>query len=313
VWLPGKSKVIPAYPGSIPGLSSKFIKQKETIMSQITERKNAVSIQGLSWRECQNDIASLISTEQISTVQKIVPEMLTACTPKVAGAVKSDISNTSITSDSVLSSPSTLQMTFSKPFTERVKQFKTRGLEACEAKQAAMICSLSEMNLVVTNPARVKERLYKAFSVKQGQETERAMKAVFHELNLGHTKVFTTTLASLCVKASVVSGFPNVTIKCLPVSNRALITAVNDKGQGLISEISVDKNHYVNTSTEVTGIHDGSCAEVMNRFNEELRRLGVKYSSETTRSTRVSHDDAIEQNKRLERTRTLNQRKQRHH
>ena len=287
-------------------------------MSQVTERKNAVGIQGLSWRECQKDIISLMSAEQVSTVQAIIPEILKGCSPTVASVVNPLISKTESKNDRVLLlSSDTLQKAFAKPFTTRVNQFTALGLEKVEAKRAAVICSLSEMNFVVTNPARAKERLYTAFSEKTGADTDRALKTLFHELNSGHTKVFTTTLASLFAKASVVSGFPNVTIKPLPRSEGVLVIAKNQSGQGLVSEISVNKMQQVNTTTEVVGIHDGSCEGVIKRFNAEIKRLGVKFSSDSTRPTRgtVQHGANLAEKKKheLERTRKLNQQRRAQH
>jgi len=277
-------------------------------MSQITERKNAIGIQGISLRECQNDIASLISTAAVSTVKTMMPELLKACAPGVITAVKPHILRSLQNRPSVmLSSPAVIQEAFAMPFKSRVRQFTDLGLDAAEAKQAAVICALSELDFVVLNPIIVKEQLQRAFSQKTEREVDQAFKAGFNELNSGQTQIFTSTLGSACAKASVESGFPNVVIKRLPLKQGVLITALNDKGQGLISEITVDKTYQVNTTTEVTGIHDGSCIAVMNRFNDALKRLGVKHSNEKTESTLLQACDGKDLTNSIARTRRLNQ------
>lgn len=281
-------------------------------MSELTERKNAISIEGLNWQNCQQEIASMTTVTSISTIKSIFPELLSTCSQQVidaAGITRTDA--TSSHKKIVISSPATLQNKFVQPFHELIRELKAHNLDPVQVKQAAAIRTLSEMNYVITHPDKVKHHIRQALTQDNIEQVDKSFKAAFHELNAGHTTFFTSTVASLCKTASITCGFHNVSVKQRANSDTLLVTALNDKGEGLISEICVDKNHMVNTTTEVTGIHDGSCTKVMAQFNDELKRMGVKYQNEQTwRSPTVTRNEYIRQ---LERTRKLNQQNQIRH
>lgn len=283
-------------------------------MSQVTEKKDAIAIERLSLEQCKSALDSFSQLKSCEPVRNFLPQLTKCVAPKVVAEVNSVKKNISgIGEHQTIESPNTLYKKFKHTYQPMVKEFKQQGLTTVEAKKASALAVLSELDYRMSESTAAIKHLEAAVAEEDEAQVNKALKSCFHELEVTHTRVFTSMLADVCAKASIASGFREITVKPLKRSSGVVVSAINETGQGLVSEINVDKKQQVNTKTEVIGIHDGSCAEVMNRFNEALRRLGVKYSSETTRSTRVSHDDAIEQNKRLERTRALNQRRQRHH
>jgi hypothetical protein len=172
------------------------------------------------------------------------------------------------------------------------------------------------MNFKVEDGNAVRQAI-KAITTSQNTNSlNRQIKALMNHLEVTHTRVFTSALARACVKASLSVGFKEVEVK--NVLGKLEIIASNSIGQRLVSEIEVDaKTGAVNMHTETIGMTDGSCSLVMNQFNHELKKMGVKIGSEKTKFTggvcQMSyarmidqHDKEQKRKKELERLRKLN-------
>ena len=287
-------------------------------MSQITEKNDAIQIEGFSLSRCQDELASFVELRSHVSMKSMIPELKKHCSVQVVQAQSAVVSKAmGANSPALLSSPNMLHRSFRQSFTPRVDAFQKQGLSSIEAKKASALCALSELDFTVSKASVAVNHFQAAFAADTETLVTESLRSGFQELEHAHTKLFTSAVAHACARASVISGFPDVTIKPLPQSECVLVIAKNQSGQGLVSEISVNKMQQINTATEVIGIHDGSCEGVINRFNAEIKRLGVKFSSDSTRPTRGTVQNganlAEKQKHEVERTRKLNQQRRAQH
>jgi len=80
-------------------------------------------------------------------------------------------------------------------------------------------------------------------------------------------------LAVACQTASIAAGFSQIQIQGLP-GGLLRVEGSDGLGRGLISEIQNAKGE-LRLATEVTGIRDGSCRAVMERFDAALEKEGI--------------------------------------
>ena len=289
-----------------------------TTMSQITEKHDAIEIEGFSFERCQADIAAFAEFRRQASIKSLLPELKQQCSVSVIQAGSSVLSQSTKTFSrpTVLSSPSTLHRSFSQSFRPRIATLEKQGFSSIDAKKASVFCALSELDFSISNTSVARTHFQTAFAATNETVLNESLRRGFQELETAHTKVFTAAVAHACAQASVTSGFTEITVKPLPASKGVLVVAKNKRGQALVSEISVNKLQQVNAVTEVIGLHDGTCGALIKQFNNEMKRLGVKFSTDTTRSTRGTVQNVttqvVKQKDSLERTKKLNQQMRQH-
>jgi hypothetical protein len=287
-------------------------------MSQITERSNIIEVAEIP--PIPEVHASMVYLSTMSTYQPIqavlpdirdyLPENLIAAINATSGCLNVVHTTTNV------SSPNTLRAQFRKTYADVSSKIAQSGLSTVEATKACIIATISKMNFKVEEGKAVRQAI-KAITTSQNTNSlNRQIKALMNHLEVTHTRVFTSALARACVKASLSVGFKEVEVK--NVLGKLEIIASNSIGQRLVSEIEVDaKTGAVNMHTETIGMTDGSCSLVMNQFNHELKKMGVKIGSEKTKFTggvcQMSyarmidhHDKEQKRKKELERLRKLN-------
>jgi hypothetical protein len=277
-------------------------------MSQITERKNAIEVRGISWREYQTDIASRFAAPVVSSKCSILPEILCSCPVDIFNLARPLISAVTINDDDgMLQNPLCMKDSFEAKRESKYKQFVKEGHKPLAAKKAAIIQALSETDFIVSPSSVITDCFKNVIQANNEQSMEQAFKRGIRELQHAHAETFVQAMANVCRKASVQSGFSDVSMKLMPASQGIVVTALNEKGQGLVTEIALDRWQEINTTTEVIGIHDGSCGKVMSMFNDSLKKFGVKFGSEKTRSSLNCPVNNSQKNRALERVRKLNQ------
>lgn len=250
-------------------------------MSELTETKNVVSINGMSWNQCQEAISRLTTKVKPKPVQNILNTLISECTPNVKHAVTGSVGAPVVSP--ILLSPATLQTQFVGKINGQEQTFKNNGLTPLDARKAAVISLLSEMPIVVQESEQVSRILLEALKATTLEDANEKFKTAFNAIHTGHLDYFKSEVVRIYAETSNLCGFADIAVK--EKHKNVLITALNDSGQGVVSEITIDNNQQVNTITEITGIHDGSCTGIMTKFNEELKRRGVVYSKKTKQST----------------------------
>lgn len=288
-------------------------------MSQITERENIIEIAEVApIPEIHAAMVYLSAMSNYKPVQSVMPEIANILPDNLIAAINATVGGLNVTSaTSCVSSPNTLRAQFKKTYASVSKTMAQNGLSTLEATKASVIATISRMNFKVEDGKNVGNAIKALASSQDSNSIKREVKALMNCLEVSHSKVFTSTLARACAKASLTVGFNEVEVK--EVLGKLEVIATNSIGQRLVSEIGVDpKTSVVNLNTETIGITDGSCSVIMSRFNDELKRMGIKIGNEETKFTggacQMSYAKMIDQQdkeqkrkkKELERLRKLN-------
>lgn len=290
-------------------------------MSEITERTNIISIAEMPVQVIH---ASMVKLKEMSSYQPltIVLSNLGSYIPTdVTSAIQSTTGSLSFTSTATsIKSPNTLRASFNETFTPTLTKLEAKGVNPVVARKATLLTTLKKMDFKVKEYASINSSLKAVFEAKDMKTLNTSIKTVMQKLEVSHTEVFAENIATACAIASKNIGFKEVEIKT--VQGKLEVIASNNKGQRILSEISLDpKTNQVNANTETIGITDGSCTAIIQSFNEELRKMNIKIGEEKKTFTggicQMSYAKMIDQQvkeskkqKELERTRKLNNNKQ---
>jgi len=109
-----------------------------------------------------------------------------------------------------------------------------------------------------------------------------AKSEVMATLETEHHRLFTQRLVGACTRASEKAGFPNVETETRP-DGVVRVVATNEAGHALVSEVDASPDEEPSLATEVVGVRDGSCTEMLDAFDEALEEEGVR--ADTPRRT----------------------------
>jgi hypothetical protein len=105
-----------------------------------------------------------------------------------------------------------------------------------------------------------------------------AKSEVMATLETEHHRLFTQRLVGACTRASEKAGFPNVETETRP-GGVVRVMATNEAGHALVSEVDTSPDEEPSLATEVVGVRDGSCTEMLDAFDEALEEEGVRAST----------------------------------
>lgn len=259
----------------------------------------------------------LSSMSTYQPIQAVMPDIRDILPENLIAAINARVGGLNVAQTSTcVSSPNELRAQFRKTYASISKKIAQNGLSTFEATKASVIATISKMNFKVEDGRAVRQAMKALVNIRELNSLKKEVKSLMNHLEVSHTKAFTSVLARACVKASIAVGFKEVEVK--DILGKLEVIATNSIGQRLISEIGVDsRTNAVNMNTETIGITDRSCSVIMNQFNNELKKMGIKIGSEETRFTggvcQMSyakmidqHDKERKRKKELERLRRLN-------
>jgi hypothetical protein len=105
-----------------------------------------------------------------------------------------------------------------------------------------------------------------------------AKSEVMATLETEHHRLFRQRLVGACTRASEKAGFPNVETETRP-GGVVRVVATNEAGHALVSEVDTSPDEEPSLATEVVGVRDGSCTEMLDAFDEALEEEGVRAST----------------------------------
>ncbi|MGA3286370.1 MAG: hypothetical protein ABSD46_02975 [Bacteroidota bacterium] len=282
-------------------------------MSRITERTNVSEIEEVH--------ASLVSLGDLSSYRSSKDTLLDVssyCPENIMSAINAACNNTESVQSNTVCSPNMLRAIFAKSFSPAIERINTSGLSPLDIKKVALISTINMMDFKVTDKGILNEGIKAVVNAGDAKVLNSEMKSFMGNLEVMHTKVFSSNLAQACAKASVTVGFKQVEVK--RVDGNLNVIATNEIGQHINTEISIDgANNIVNARTEIIGMRNGTCDPIIKQFNQQLKRMGIKLGSEKTTSTdgncqlpysKVIDQEDNDRRKRQERTRKLNTLKQ---
>ena len=258
-------------------------------MSQISERTNIISIDEIP--PISEVHASMVNISEMSNYKQInisLQDMKSMCPQNILNAINATSGTLHFTSSSTtvcrVCSPNKLRTTFGTSFAPNIKKYEAKGLSSFDAKKASLISTITLMDFRITDKKMISNNIKAVMNAKDEKSLNNEIKSLMNQLEVTHTKVFVSNLAKACATASLKVGFKQLEIKQL--NGKLEVIATNNIGQRLNSEISIDLNtNNVNVNTETIGITDGSCKAIINSFNNELKRMGIKIGNEKTTFT----------------------------
>jgi len=184
---------------------------------------------------------------------------------------------TTAASANVLHSPTMLKSLINKQFESNLSVMNNLiavNTDKITQIKAAGLLTLQQANLQTQNPEIIAQTVKNFLNAGTVQVAKGCLDAMISEVKEQHTRVFTKTLSTAIQTASQKIGFTGIKNEIIsPLLTR--IVATNSNGVNLISEIRTDERKSVDIVTELEGITDGSCVQIMDTFNRELAMLGV--------------------------------------
>lgn len=151
----------------------------------------------------------------------------------------------------------------------------TETLSAVEAAKASTLATLSAASYRITSETTLKDQLASLCQAGSVAEVHRIEQQVITLLESEHQAVMTSALRLSCINAAVKIGFSTIQTLPGPLGTIRLV-ATNAAGQNLITEISSDDAGHSSIETEVVGVSDGSCDQILNDFDKRLETEGVR-------------------------------------
>jgi len=234
-------------------------------MSQIETRRNIASIDSISLlfgatAAVALTIHSVIKNINLEKKSISIPENKLYC----------ELNNSNL---KTIDSPSNIAAVFNTIYSENIKTSKTEDLKI---QKENIISRIVEQPLIISQPDKIKENILDLYE-SDLSNIQKNVKKLFVEIEKQHSTVFRRELSEIVLKASVDSGFSNVEIKKIDL--KPVIVALDKEGRGLVSEIKIDnKTKQIDIISETVGITDGTCTTIMKKFDDSLKKYGVKFS-----------------------------------
>ena len=176
--------------------------------------------------------------------------------------------------------------------------------------KAAAIAMLEQENLRIENKELVEQVIEELLTANTIEQTTEKLSSAFAEIKREHAKVFTDTLSHAIMAASSTIGFDQVRLETVTPS-LIRIVATNRKGINLISEIHTDASKKIDVLSELEGVTDGSCENIMDEFNAELEKRGIVAVRKERKSTggiaRLPYAKKLQKNRNTSKREFLNQ------
>ena len=150
-------------------------------------------------------------------------------------------------------------------------------LSPAEAVKVSALLNISHSGYLVENTLPVRQKLQALQVANTQAEALNAQKSLTKELEAGHHRIFVKGLTLACVRASIKAGFASVETQTTS-DGLVRVVASDSYGRALVTEINAIAVQNPRIMTEVVGINDGSCKQIMDTFDRSLEEQGVKSS-----------------------------------
>lgn len=147
-------------------------------------------------------------------------------------------------------------------------------LSQAEALKVSTLLAVSRSQCLIENGTEVYQKMEALRVAETPIAAQRAHKDLIGELESGHQRIFLKGLTLACTKAAIKAGFPS--IQETSANGLMRIVATDRLGRALVTEIDGVGDREPRITTEVVGISDGSCTQIIDLFHKELEEQGIK-------------------------------------
>lgn len=172
---------------------------------------------------------------------------------------------------------------------DEIKAFNTTGLNSVtrpsketmsndvDLAKGRFLAHLASARLFTDDPDGLKKQLAMVQSATSLKSLAAAESGVLEFIGNSHNLVFLKSLSTACMRASSKIGFGQVATE-LAKDGTSRIIGSDAAGRAVVTEISRDNEGGFSIATEVVGVIDGSCNQILDAFDEALANEGVRRS-----------------------------------
>ena len=146
--------------------------------------------------------------------------------------------------------------------------------------------ALASSPLYTSDELGFKERIAALERSKTAEQVRAAARALSDFLETDNQRVFAEGIRMACERASRRIGFTRFEAVPGPISGLQIRFAATDAlGRTLVTEVAAPVDGDVRIDTEVLGVSDDSCHNLLEEFHEALRHEGVDISGQPRRES----------------------------
>lgn len=238
-------------------------------MSQIRTRRNVTELAAVNFADTINvtTASSALRTTLANITDSAIQELITGNIDFKTTTVKG--------SSNVVSSPVVLRNAFAESYSNEIGKLQSRTNSLTKQKMA-IIKTITNGEYKVKNTEVVSRGINEVLLSQTPEKLTTSLEKMMNAVQSEHNAVFTETISQVVKKASVATGFTNVQIK--QTTGQISVIALNEKGQSIITDVAIDdKTQRVDMVSETIGINDKSCDSILNKFDQELEKAGLKF------------------------------------
>lgn len=171
----------------------------------------------------------------------------------------------------VIKSANELRTTAQSMQQQSIAISRQHGLSETEAHQVAGLAIAS--SYIVNDP----QVLTQAMQALQNNPSANTLESVQASLESAHQQFFVENISLAVSKAAMQIGFSSIpAVATAMVNGKVCLTASDDTGRVLVTEIHSDRNHQISIATEIIGSSDHTCNQILDAFHTALESEGVK-------------------------------------
>ncbi|OYD87587.1 hypothetical protein CDG77_28530 [Nostoc sp. 'Peltigera membranacea cyanobiont' 213] len=145
--------------------------------------------------------------------------------------------------------------------------------------EAAQVAALVAANVYVTvNPQTIEQSWTPLKAAASLESAKTALNNFVQQLEVNHQQVVVDNLVLACHNATLKIGFTPLESSATMVNGIVRLIASDDTGRSLVTEIATNPDHPVQMATEIIGISDRSCDQILDAFEAALKEQGVIYA-----------------------------------
>ncbi|MCI0603394.1 hypothetical protein L0156_10315 [bacterium] len=156
---------------------------------------------------------------------------------------------------------------------------KVLSATALQPEEAAKVKALATLAVtpyrVSLTSCEMQSELTKITACPSPGSVQQAANDILAILESSHQDHFVISLANCWIRAAKGTGFDRIQEKNVSIGLIRL-TAEDAAGRALVTEISTNRSLETRIETEVVGIRDGRCKEILDRFDKALEEEGVE-------------------------------------
>jgi hypothetical protein len=144
-----------------------------------------------------------------------------------------------------------------------------------QAKQK-ILWELASRPFYTSDEASFKNKVDALKSAATLAEIETRSRDLIDSVEAGSQQVFADAVKSACQRATQKLGFSKIETMASPIRSGVMrFSATDDEGRTLVTEIDASMNKDVKIDTEVLGVTDNSCHQILENFHAALKEEGV--------------------------------------